>query len=79
MCDACERQPCAIQLKEDVSELLATLDDLAREHDGYEYGLPLNFDGVDDEMRRAVYDFLAKYRPGIQREESQTSPSDSQK
>lgn len=76
MCDACERQPCAIQLKEDVSELLARLDDLAREHDGYSYGLPLDFDGADGEMRRAVYDFLAKYRPDIQRDDLITRDGD---
>lgn len=68
MRDACERQPCAIQLKEDVSDLLKKIDSLAREFNFYDYGLPLGLDkGSDGEMRAAVYDFLAKYRPDIKR------------
>jgi hypothetical protein len=66
MCDACEQQPCAIQLKEDVASLLAELDSLARDHDAYDYGLPLGMDGVDEEMHAAVRRFLSKYRPDIE-------------
>lgn len=65
MCDACEQQPCAIQLKEDVSILLEELDALARDYEGYDYGLPLGMDEVGKPMRTAVYRFLAKYRPDI--------------
>lgn len=70
MCDACEKQPCAITLKEDVSALLSELDSLAREQDNYDYGLPLGMDAADEEMREAVYRFLAKYRPDIKTEEA---------
>lgn len=66
MCDACERQPCAIQLKADATALLNDLDELAREYDGYEYGLPLGVEGAPEEqMRAAVYKFLSKYRPDV--------------
>lgn len=70
MCDACERQPCAIQLKEDVSELLAELDSLARDFEGYDYGLPLGLDEAPaEEMHAAVLKFLSKYRPDIEAED----------
>lgn len=74
MCDACEHSPCLITLKKDVTDLLSELDELAREEESGEYGLPLGALGIGEEMEQAVYRFLAKYRPEINLEESVLNP-----
>lgn len=44
-----------IRKPELVDELLDSVDDIAREHSAYEYGLPMYNDQAKAQMREAVY------------------------
>ena len=48
----------AVGHPERVDELLIRLDRMARDYDGYEYGLPTSMDTQMAAMREAVYQWL---------------------